>query len=86
MRDRIRANRGGKRRDNDIPINPYAGPPPVASDPDDLSDEDRKSEIILARLFDNAGEDAAFEMGLSPVFRPAPAGGRLDANPEDLVP
>lgn len=66
-------------------IDPYAGPPAFAQQPSDLTEEERNSEIVLMRLFDVPGDDVAYDLGLSPVHRPCPIGGRGNKR-EDLLP
>lgn len=38
--------------------------------------EDPEQEIFLLRLWDKEGQDTAYDLGLSPVRKPAPKGGR----------
>lgn len=45
-----------------------------------LTDEepfDKQQAIYDCRLWDNEGEDTAYDMGFSPVRKPAPKGGRM---------
>lgn len=39
-------------------------------------DIEQDNEIWSQRLWDRAGDDSAYDMGISPVRKPAPKGGR----------
>jgi hypothetical protein len=71
---------------DDKPLDPYSGPPFQPSDIPELTDEQRDEEIVMFRLHDEPGKDVAYEIGLSPVFRPCPPGGRTHASREELLP